>query len=158
VLSTRGIKWSRSSSRAPNEERRLLMLNHAEERMMEANKCECGQRMPLPENHGKYCPECGTKVPTMEEMQTAPRVACRSCNAMIEPRTNFCRECGEHGTSQLAEIDEMMARLKSGPDSQAEQFARSVLFELVATSNHASLWTLLRPVRASFAQRLQDET
>ena len=34
------------------------------------NRCACGRRMPLPESHGKHCPDCGTKVPTWEEMRT----------------------------------------------------------------------------------------
>jgi len=34
------------------------------------DRCACGRRMPLPESHGKHCPDCGTKVPTWEEMRT----------------------------------------------------------------------------------------
>jgi rRNA maturation endonuclease Nob1 len=36
---------------------------------------------------GKFCPNCGTTL--------APKVACGSCGAQVDPGVKFCPECGK---------------------------------------------------------------
>ena len=69
------------------------------------NRCQgdagkCRRRMPLPANHGKHCPDCGTKVPTWEEMKHGPGGppkrgtdrCCPKCGA--GGAGDYCTECG----------------------------------------------------------------
>ena len=68
------------------------------------NKCAgCGTRMPLPESHGKHCPDCGLRVLTWEEMRPVPRAelpkpatCCPKCG--VKGSGRFCTECGTRMT------------------------------------------------------------
>ena len=54
-------------------------------------KCDqCGK-----EFEGRFCPECGTEVPEVDESQAAPEtntVKCQQCGKEFEGK--FCPECG----------------------------------------------------------------
>lgn len=64
------------------------------------NMCQgtdCDQRMPLPQSHGKHCPSCATRVPTLAEMQAgpdAPPAPTCSCGEKVNAGDRFCTDCG----------------------------------------------------------------
>ena len=63
------------------------------------HRCNCGERIPLPQFEGKHCPKCGKYQPTYVEMQASAGpvavVCCLKCGARQKGKGNFCTECGE---------------------------------------------------------------
>jgi predicted RNA-binding Zn-ribbon protein involved in translation (DUF1610 family) len=62
-----------------------------------ANKCtKCGWHMPLPENAGKHCLNCGTKVDASPIALTPkPEQNCLACGATVGSHDKFCSNCGK---------------------------------------------------------------
>jgi len=75
----------------PNAEGHWVNPNH---------KCNCGERLPLPEHEDKYCPKCGERQPgpkmilEAENLRRLQNKICIHCRHENVPSASYCTECG----------------------------------------------------------------